>query len=124
MEVINGIFNLCGTPTKNNWPDAKFLPGYKTLQPKFSRRVLIETFTKVIPSLALDLFDKMLCLTPKKRITAKDALASNWMQVMKEKKSIGPLKLPVERDCHEMNAKLRRKKIAEAKELLKKQAVK
>lgn len=100
----------------------KFLPGYKTLQPKFCRRVLVETFTKVIPSLALDLFDKMLCLDPEKRITAKDALTSNWMQVMKEKKSIGPLKLPVERDCHEMNAKLRRKKHAEVKELLKKQA--
>lgn len=110
IEMIQAIFNLCGTPTKNSWPEVKFLPGYMTLKPKMCRRTLMDTFNRVLSPLALDLFDKMLCLSPIKRITAEEALKSNWIQLMDQKKILDPLKLPVERDCHEMNAKLRRKK--------------
>lgn len=111
LDMINAIFNLCGTPTKNSWPEVKYLPGYRTLKSKLCRRMLIESFSKVIPSLALDLFDKMLCLNPAKRISTEDALKSNWILVMREKKQTEPLQLPVDRDCHELNVKMRRKKL-------------
>lgn len=99
---------MCGTPTKNSWPEVKHLPGYVTLHPKPTRRTLLEIFNKIIPTLALDLLDKMLCLSPLKRITAEDALKSHWIQLMDQKK-VTPLNLPVECDCHEMTVKLRRK---------------
>ena len=110
FDMINAIFNLCGSPTKNSWPEVKLLPGFATLKPKSCHRVLRETFQTILPSLALDLFDRMLCLNPSKRITAEEALESNWITFMDKTKLQVPLTLPDERDCHEMNAKLRRKK--------------
>ena len=110
FDMIHGIFNMCGTPTKNSWPEVKELNGYATLTPKPTRRTLIELFKHIIPHLALDLLDKMLTLNPLKRITADEALKSNWILAMSEKKFDAPLKLPRENDCHEMNVKLLRKK--------------
>lgn len=109
-EMITGIFNLCGTPTKNSWPEVKCLPGYKALKPKYCRRRLLEAFYNIIPPVALDLLDKMLCISPITRITAAEALKSNWMMVMDDRKFSEPIKLPVQRDCHEIDVKLRRKK--------------
>lgn len=110
IDMINAIFSVCGSPTKSSWPEVKLLPGYAALKPKMFRRVLRDTYTNVLPPLALDLFDKMLCLNPTKRITAEDALKSSWIDFMDKTKLLVSLKLPAERDCHEMNAKLRRKK--------------
>lgn len=110
LDMINAIFNLCGSPTKHSWPDVKLLPGFSTIKSKICRRTLRDTFNHVMPPLALDLFDKMLCLNPTKRITAQEALESNWITFMDQKKLLVPLTLPEERDCHELNAKLRRKK--------------
>lgn len=109
LAMVNGIFSICGSPTKNSWPEVKVLPGYIALKPQPKRRILLEVYNKLIPTLALDLLDKMLCLNPAKRITAEDALKSTWIQLMDEKK-VETIKLPVDRDCHEMNAKTRRKK--------------
>lgn len=100
---------MCGTPTKNSWPEVKYLPGFVTLQVKPTRRTLLEIFNLIIPTLALELLDKMLCLSPLKRITAEDALKSDWIQMMDQKK-LTPLQLPFECDCHEMGVKLRKKK--------------
>lgn len=110
LDVINAVFNLCGTPTKNSWPEVKYLPGFAALKPTPCRRTLMETFAGIIPPLALDLFDKMLCLSPTKRITAEEALKSNWIVLMENRKVPKQLTLPAERDCHELNAKMRRKK--------------
>lgn len=106
--AIDAIFTLCGTPTKNSWPEVVLLPGYRLIKPTPCRRALFETFRESIPALALDLLDKMLCLNPKKRITAEEALKSGWIIHMDSKNLTKPLKLPLERDCHEMDAKSRR----------------
>lgn len=115
LDIINAIFQLCGTPTKNTWPEVKTLPGYATLKPTPTRRILIESYMQVIPPLALDLFDKMLKLNPASRISAEEALQSNWITFMNGKKHIKPIKLPNEDDCHELVVKMRRKKRASSK---------
>lgn len=109
LDMIHGIFNLCGTPTKNSWPEVKHLSGYATIKPIPTRKALFEVFNGIMTPLAVDLFDKMLCLNPVKRISAEEALQSNWMQLMGHRKD-EPLQLPAETDCHEMNTKIRRKK--------------
>lgn len=110
IEMITGIFNVCGTPTKHSWPEVKELAGYRTLKPKYCRRRLHEVFNNIIPLVALDLLEKMLCLNPQNRITAASALKCNWMIVMDGRKSTKPFQIPVEPDCHEIDVKLRRKK--------------
>lgn len=108
QAIIDAIFSLCGTPTKHSWPEIKLLPGYGILRPKFYRRRVHESFVGSIPALALNLLDKMLCLNPDKRITAEESLQSGWISFMDAKK-VKPLQLPMGADCHEMNAKIRRK---------------
>ncbi|CRK99853.1 CLUMA_CG013156, isoform A [Clunio marinus] len=109
IGMIRGIFDLCGTPTKHSWPEVKLLPGYGALHPKWCIRKLSETFKFIIPTLALDLLDKMLCLNPKNRITAEEALKSNWIMLMDEKKITKKLNIPTDQDCHELTIKLRHK---------------
>lgn len=115
LEIINGIFQLCGSPTKNSWPEVKLLPGYATLHPVATRRTILDAYKNIIPPLALGLFDKMLTLNPAARISAEDALQSNWITFMSAKKNIKPLVLPKDDDCHELGAKMRRKKRSSSK---------
>lgn len=110
LETINGIFQLCGTPTKHNWPEVKYLPGYATLHPSPMRRTLLNAYQNIIPPLALELFDEMLKLNPASRISAENALKSKWITCMSKRTDIKPLKLPDDDDCHELGAKMRRKK--------------
>lgn len=63
----------------------------------------------MIPSLPLDLLDKMLSLDPAKRPTAKEVLEHRWLQHIDMKK-IPPPVLPINQDCHEMWSKKQRSK--------------
>lgn len=111
-EMISGIYDLCGTPTKRSWPEAKHLPGYKAFRPKYHSRTLTERFS-FMPPLALELFDKMLCLNPKNRITTAEARKSPWILTMGCRRIIEPLKLPRELDYHELDVRLRSLKHSE-----------
>lgn len=105
IEIVQAIFKLCGHPNSKTWPDAKALPHYAnfvTSQTKRNIRSVRDHFIGQIPPLALDLLDKMLCLNPTRRITAAEALQSNWITVMSLRAIQIPMELLSSGDCHEL----------------------
>jgi cyclin-dependent kinase 12/13 len=103
-EQLEMISRLCGSPTPLVWPDVIHLPLFSTLkQKKTYRRKLREEY-QYLPEPALDLFDRMLELDPAKRISASDALLSNWLKDLNDE-TIRPIQLPIAQDCHEMWSK-------------------
>lgn len=104
FEMVNGIFQLCGSPEYNFWPEVKLLPKYKVFKPMPRMRILKNFLFPTLTPLAIELVDQMLTLNPDKRITAADALKSRWIIAM-EKVNVKPLKLP-KIDSFEMRARM------------------
>ncbi|XP_050092664.1 cyclin-dependent kinase 12-like isoform X2 [Anopheles aquasalis] len=115
LAQLEMISRLCGTPTPAVWPNVIKLPFFNTLKSKKQyRRKLREDFV-FMPTPALDLLDSMLVLDPERRITAEDALKSNWLKnVIPEQ--LTPPKLPTWQDCHELWSKKRRRQLREQQE--------
>jgi serine/threonine protein kinase len=68
IDQLSRIFELCGTPCENNWPEAAQLPGFFEFT-----HTPPKSFSKVfmgIPKVALDLLEKLLTLDPYKRLSA------------------------------------------------------
>ncbi|PAV87544.1 hypothetical protein WR25_24672 [Diploscapter pachys] len=106
LELISKV---CGTPGPENWQGVDQLSLFKTLRPKISYpRKLKEDYLAIMPSLAVDLMDKMLILDPSRRITAADALNHPWFRSF-DPSRVPPLKLPENQDCHEMWSKRQKK---------------
>lgn len=112
MMQLEIISRLCGTPTPAVWPSVTKLPLFHTLKPKkLHRRRLREEFM-MMPGPALDLLDKMLELDPEKRITAEDALKSDWLKNINPERISAP-ELPTWQDCHELWSKKRKRQMRE-----------
>ncbi|CAF1016361.1 unnamed protein product [Rotaria sp. Silwood1] len=103
-EQLEMISRLCGSPTPAVWPDVIHLPLFATLKQRKTYRRRLRDEYQNLPEPALDLFDRMLELDPSKRISASDALLSNWLKDINDD-TIRPLLLPIAQDCHEMWSK-------------------
>jgi cyclin-dependent kinase 12/13 len=106
FEQLELIFRLCGTPTPENWPEAEKLPMAKAFKQKekYPRRVR-DVFNRFSPS-AKDLVERFLTLDPSKRITAVEALDSDWF--WENPMACDPGDLPRYEPSHEFQTKKRR----------------
>ncbi|KAL6043182.1 Cyclin-dependent kinase C-1 [Balamuthia mandrillaris] len=105
IDQLGLIFKLCGTPSEASWPGVSKLPWYKFKPKKLYKPRLREVF-KDFPPTALDLVERLLCLDPSKRITAEQALDSDyfWTDPM----PCPPSSLPKYPSSHEFQTKRRR----------------
>lgn len=81
IDQLDSIYKLMGTPNSDSWPGIEDLPWYQLLYPKniYSSQFK-EMFSKLIPLTALNLIEKMLCINPKSRISASEALLSDYFK--------------------------------------------
>nr|XP_050848026.1 cyclin-dependent kinase 12 isoform X4 [Vespula vulgaris] len=115
MMQLEMISRICGTPTPAVWPSVIKLPLWHTLKPKRSHRRRLREEFSFMPAPALDLLDKMLELDPEKRITAADALKSNWLKNVQPEQMPAP-QLPTWQDCHELWSKKRKRQLRDQHE--------
>ncbi|KAG7400126.1 hypothetical protein PHYBOEH_006834 [Phytophthora boehmeriae] len=88
LEQITKIFDICGTPTTESWPDYKFLPHSSSFvpdkpKPKRLREYLMRETTarkRILPKGAIELMEALLVLDPEQRPTAIDCLSSQYFK--------------------------------------------
>ncbi|SCV06217.1 LANO_0H24674g1_1 [Lachancea nothofagi CBS 11611] len=95
------IFKLLGTPTEEQWPLARYLPGAELTRTKYTA-TLRERFGSHLSDTGLDLLGQLLCLDPYKRLTAMSA--KNHPFFKEEPLPAKILQLPCE-ECHEADIK-------------------
>lgn len=80
IDQLTRIFDVCGTPTEDNWPNWQRCAGNVPslfLNPAPKKRILAERFKTASPA-ARDLLDKLLQLDPSKRPSADEALNHDY----------------------------------------------
>lgn len=75
IDLVNKIFKLRGTPTETTWPG--ITQRLSTVAPSYPDR---EAEISRMDELAKDLLNKMLCINPSHRITAKEALQHQYFE--------------------------------------------
>ncbi|RZC71693.1 hypothetical protein C5167_050824 [Papaver somniferum] len=79
IDELFKIFRIMGTPNEEIWPGVTSLPDFKSAFPKWPAKDLAGVVTK-LDSCGIDLLNKMLCLDPSKRITARTALEHEYFK--------------------------------------------
>jgi len=117
VEQLEKIYELCGTPTEQYWPEAAMLSftGFAapTTVHQRSLKEKLQHLRLVTPD-AIDLIDKLLEVNPDRRLSASEALAHPFF--LNPPLAARPMELPVYREaCHEMKAKQVRREKEKAK---------
>mmetsp|Transcript_24210 Transcript_24210/g.74633 ORF Transcript_24210/g.74633 Transcript_24210/m.74633 type:complete len:357 (+) Transcript_24210:826-1896(+) len=109
IEQLALIFDLCGSPTVETWPDVVNLPLWETFAPpdgdaaldsgdpdddhnETKTRKLRERFS-AFERTALDLVDQILVNDPKQRISAAAALDAPYLRAAKRPEELTPLEV-------------------------------
>lgn len=84
VHQLKLIAEALGTPSEQNWPGVTTLPEYvipnkDNVQPERDRFYFSRTFYTVTPA-GIDLLMGMLRLDPRKRVSAREALESEWFK--------------------------------------------
>ncbi|CCH63025.1 hypothetical protein TBLA_0J00250 [Henningerozyma blattae CBS 6284] len=95
------IFKLVGTPTKDEWPLAKYLPGAELTRTNYPGTIK-DRFGKYLSDAGLDFLKQLLRLDPYKRLTAMSAVNHKFFQEAPLPSS--KLSLPCE-ESHEADIK-------------------
>lgn len=88
LEQIAKIFDICGTPTTETWPDYKFLPLSSKFVPEKAKPRRLKEYLmretnarkRILPKGALDLIEALLVLDPEQRLTAADCQKAMYFQ--------------------------------------------
>lgn len=88
LEQITKIFDICGTPTTETWPDYKFLPLSSKFVPEKAKPNQLKSYLlretsarkRILPKGALELIMALLVMDPEQRLTAADCLNSTYFQ--------------------------------------------
>jgi serine/threonine protein kinase len=80
IDTIFQIFRKLGTPTEKEWPGLELLPDFKPTFPKWSRRPWsdIRNIASQLGRDGMSLLDAFLVYDPRRRISARQALASEY----------------------------------------------
>ncbi|KAK1321970.1 hypothetical protein QJS10_CPA03g02072 [Acorus calamus] len=79
IDELFKIFRVLGTPNEDTWPGVSSLPDYKSAFPKWPSKDL-KTVVPNLEATGLDLLSKLLCLEPRRRITARNALEHDYFK--------------------------------------------
>lgn len=104
------IFKLLGTPTEDDWPLAKHLPGAELTRTEHSGN-LRDRFSKYLDDTGLDFLRKLLALDPYKRLTAMSAMRHQFFK--EEPLPSTKLDLPCE-ESHEADIKRYKEEMQQA----------
>lgn len=82
IEVFNSLIlkvicQLCGTPSRENWPDVESLPDWGKVSLPSCPRKLKDTFSTYDP-MVVDLLDKLLTLDPKQRYSVNESIRHDF----------------------------------------------
>eukprot|EP01125_Pyxidicula_operculata_P007410 TRINITY_DN251_c1_g2_i1.p1 TRINITY_DN251_c1_g2~~TRINITY_DN251_c1_g2_i1.p1 ORF type:complete len:840 (+),score=194.96 TRINITY_DN251_c1_g2_i1:24-2543(+) len=108
MEQLELIFKLMGTPTESVWPDMKYLPWYRLYHPKQIHSSNFKNKFKNFPDSATNLLSQLLTLDPKRRISAKQALESDFFTTLPLPSQPHQINTKQSSSCNEFNTKKRR----------------
>ncbi|CAK9205731.1 unnamed protein product [Sphagnum troendelagicum] len=105
-EQLAKIWDLCGSPDEVNWPGVSRLQLYNQLKPERHKHRRVKDVFKHFDWHALDLLERMLTLDPLQRITARDALDTEYFWT--DPFPCSPSSLPKYEASHEFQTKKKR----------------
>lgn len=79
VEVLSKIFSALGTPKDKDWAGLKCLPGFVAFRERDAPP--LKSIFPGVENEALELLARMVCLDPRRRITAADALSHSYFKV-------------------------------------------
>ncbi|RPD71751.1 Pkinase-domain-containing protein [Lentinus tigrinus ALCF2SS1-7] len=106
LDQLDKIWQLCGTPTPDEWPEYDLLPGCEGVKAfGMHPRRLRKTYEAIGPE-TVDLLDKLLVCNPRQRLTAAQALDHDYFWT--DPLPADPKSLPSYEASHEFDKRGRR----------------
>ena len=117
LDQVYAITDVLGPVTKANWPDVEQLAWYEMVKPitpaeaaDTGKDYVAEAFSSELPTSALEVARGLLTYDPKKRWTAKQALASDYFQQAPKAERPAGLLSALEGEWHEYESRRAKKK--------------